>query len=82
MDLSNQHNLRGPRPDEGNLRFGIRVTMPASDPLRAVLGNDWHSEHWFGSAAERDAALRDMGKRHAYSRIGDTPSIRLEPIDR
>jgi hypothetical protein len=82
MDLSNQHNLRGPHPDPGSLRFGIRVTMPARDPLRAVLGNDWHKEHWFASAAERDEALLEMGKRHAYSRIGDDPSIRLEPLDR
>ncbi|MDH5275250.1 MAG: hypothetical protein OEW88_02380 [Gammaproteobacteria bacterium] len=82
MDLSNPHNLRGAPPDPGSLRFGIRVTMPASDPLRAVLGNDWHTEHWFASAAERDEALLDIGKRHAYNRIGDTPSIRLEPLDR
>jgi len=82
MDLSNRHNLRAPRPEAGDLRFGIRVTMPARDPLRAVLGNDWHQEHWFASAAERDEALVEMGKRHAYNRIGDAPSIRLEPVDR
>jgi len=82
MDLSNQHNLSRPQPDPDSLRFGIRVTMPASDPLRGLLGSDWHKEHWFASAADRDEALLEMGKRHAYSRIGDTPSIRLEPIDR
>lgn len=82
MELSNQHNLRGQQPEPASLRFGIRVTMPASDPFRRLLGNDWQKEHWFASATERDAALLDMGKRHAFSRIGDTPSIRLEPIDR
>ena len=82
MDLSNRHNLRGPPPAVAALRFGIRVTMPASDPLRSLLGNDWHKEHWFASRADRDAALAEMGKRHAYSRIGDTPSIRLEAIER
>jgi hypothetical protein len=82
MDLSNRHNLRGPQPGPDTLRFGIRVTMPASDPLRSLLGNHWQKEHWFASSAERDDALLEMGKRHAYSRIGDTPSIRLEPIDR
>ena len=82
MELSNQHNLRGPQPDPASLRFGIRVTMPASDPLRSLLGTDWQKEHWFASAAERDEALAEMGKRHAFNRIGDAPSIRLEPIDR
>lgn len=46
------------------------------------LGNEWHKEHWFASSTERDEALLEMGKRHAYSRIGDAPSIRLEPLDR
>jgi hypothetical protein len=82
MDLSNRHNLRGPPPAVGALRFGIRITMPASDPLRSVLGNDWHKEHWFASCGERDEAREEMGKRHAYSRIGDAPSIRLESIER
>lgn len=82
MDLSNRHNLRGPQLDPGTLRFGIRVTMLASDPMRGLLGNEWHKEHWFASSTERDEALLEMGKRHAYSRIGDAPSIRLEPLDR
>jgi hypothetical protein len=82
MDLSNRHNLRSPQTDPVGLRYGIRVTMPPNDPLRSVLGNDWHSEHWYASAAERDEALLEMGKRHAYNRIGDAPSIRLERLDR
>ncbi len=82
MEQSNPHNLRSPPPEPATRRFGIRVTMPANDPLRRVLGNDWHKEHWFTSPAERDATLRDMASRHAFSRIGDTPSIRLEPIER
>ena len=82
MELSNPHNLHARKPEPSVLRFGIRVTMPTSDPLRYVLGNDWRKEHWFATGAERDAALEDMGKRHAYSRIGDTPSILLEPIER
>jgi hypothetical protein len=56
--------------------------MPDRDPLRAVLGNEWHKEHWFASRAERDDALAEMGKRHAYSRIGDTPSIQLTALER
>ena len=82
MEFSIRHNLRGAPADAGSQRFGIRVVMPARDPLRAVLGNDWHKEHWFASREERDRALVDMGQRHAYSRIGDTPSIVLTSIER
>jgi hypothetical protein len=82
MEFSNRHNLRSMPADAGSLRFGIRVTMPARDPLRAVLGNEWQKEHWFGSREERDEALAEMGERHAYSRIGDIPSIVLKSIER
>jgi len=82
MELSNRHNLLHPHRDAATLRFGIRVTMPARDPLRSVLGNSWQKEHWFATGAERDEALAEMGKRHAFSRIGDTPSIVLKPIER
>ena len=82
MEQSNPHNLRSPPPAPTTLRFGIRVTMPAGDPLRSVLGDNWHKEHWFATRDERDATLRDMASRHAFSRIGDTPSIRLEPLER
>ena len=82
MELSNRHNLRATPPDLAKLQFGIRVTMSASDPMRSLLGSDWQKEHWFASREERDAAREEMGKRHAYSRIGDIPSIRLESIER
>lgn len=82
MDISNQHNLRHPPPPLQALRFGIRVSMPPGDTFRLVLGSDWQQEHWFATAAERDAALAEMGRRHAFSRIGDTPSILLQPIER
>jgi len=82
MELSNSHNLRTTPPEARDLKFGVRVTMSASDPMRSLLGNAWHKEHWYASRAERDAALEELGKRHAFSRIGDTPSIRLAPIER
>ena len=56
--------------------------MPPNDPLRRLLGNDWQKEHWFVTREERDETLRDMASRHAFSRIGDTPSIRLESLER
>lgn len=82
MEQSNPHNLSHPPPAPAELRFGIRVTMPPNDPLRSVLGNDWRKEHWFATRDERDRTLADMASRHAFSRIGDTPSIRLDAIER
>jgi hypothetical protein len=82
MDISNPHNLLATRPPASEHRFGIRVGLPAADPLRDVLGADWQREHWFASAGERDAALHEMARRHPFSRNGDTPSIRLEAIQR
>ena len=82
MDISNQHNLLIPRLPDSEMKYGVRVGLPAADPLRDVLGANWHREHWFATVAERDAALREMARRHPFSRIGDTPSIRLEAIQR
>ncbi|MBM4221171.1 MAG: hypothetical protein FJ170_04400 [Gammaproteobacteria bacterium] len=82
MDISNPHNLLAARLPDSELKFGIRVGLPAADPLRDVLGADWYREHWFATAGERDAALGEMARRHPFSRIGDTPSIRLEAIRR
>ena len=82
MDTSNPHNLLHRLPEAASLRFGIRVTMPPGDPLRRVLGDDWHKEHWFASREERDAALLEMGRRHPFNRIGDIPSIQLAPLER
>lgn len=82
MEPSNPHNLRAPLADPATERFGIRVTMPEGDPMRSLLGDDWHTEHWYATREERDEALAEMGKRHAYYRHRDVPSIRLEPIER
>jgi hypothetical protein len=31
--------------------------------------------HWFHTAAERDAAMAEMSRKHEYSRPGDRPSL-------
>jgi len=81
MDICHRHNLID-APPPGMPRFGIRVRLPARDPMRKFLGDDWEQLHWFYTAGERDAALRDMDRRHPFSRVGDTPSIVLEAIER
>lgn len=65
-------------------RFGIRVTLPPGDPMRAahLLGENWESFRWFETAAQRDAALEDMRRQLPNYRKGDTISQVLEKIDR
>ena len=69
-------DLERPRP------YGIRVTLPPDDTFMRLLGTDWQREHWYATAAERDRALADMASEHLYSRRGDRPTLRFEPIER
>jgi hypothetical protein len=81
MDVANEHNM-GARASAAERRFGIRVSAPQEDPFRRLVGEDWHTVHWFPTREERDRVMQDMAARHRYSRIGDVPSIVLEPIER
>ncbi|MEM8548106.1 MAG: hypothetical protein AAGF46_08095 [Pseudomonadota bacterium] len=75
------HNLVDPSDARRAKPWGVRVTVPPTDPFNKLVGGQWSREHWFATAAERDAALAEMQKRHGYYRIGDDPSIILAPID-
>jgi hypothetical protein len=74
MAVSQVHNLPSP-PVQVPQPYGIRVSLRGSDPFRNLLGADWHREHWFASAAERDAAMAEMSRRHEYSRATDKPAL-------
>jgi hypothetical protein len=80
MEVSQPNNAT--RDPEAPRRFGIRVTAPPRDFFSNLVGQDWQTFHWFVTREERDRALADMGARHRYSRIGDVPSLILEPVDR
>ena len=82
MDYCHQHNLVDQTAIGQERTFGIRITLPANDTLRKILGEDWEQLHWFSSEAERDEALRKMGERHGYYRNTDTPTQVLEKISR
>ena len=86
MEISNEHNLVSSHDEahghEDHLRFGIRVTLAESDPFRRLVADNWEKFHWYADANTRDRALADMAARHRYSRLGDEPSVRYEPIDR
>jgi hypothetical protein len=80
MDIANSHNLNTDLSVPK--RFGVRVTLPNQDTFAQLLGTDWEGLHWFETAEERDRALSDMASEHLYSRRGDRPRLRFEPLER
>ncbi len=81
MAIANEHNLHRAAPP-ANRPYGIRVRLPPGDTFRALLGDEWQREHWFASAAEREAAIVEMGRKHEFSRPGDKPALRFERIQK
>ena len=82
MDYCHQHNLVDPDTAGRPRNFGIRVTLPAHDTLRRVLGEDWERIHWYATEADRDTAFDKMAERHGYYRKTDSPTQVLEKISR
>jgi len=82
VEFCHQHNLVDPDIAGRERRYGIRVTLPATDTLRNVLGDDWERVHWFATEIERDSAFERMAIRHGYYRKTDTPTQVLEKISR
>jgi hypothetical protein len=80
MAICQEHNLAFPLHQGG--RYGIRVTLPRTDPFRNLIGGDWKKEHWFATAKERDEALIEMSQRYLYFRPGDRPAIQVDKIER
>jgi hypothetical protein len=79
MPTCHDHNLREPLP--GQRPYGIRVRLRRNDPFRTLVGDDWATEHWFASSAERDARLAEMSGRYVYFRPGDAPALEFERVD-
>jgi hypothetical protein len=80
MGISNPHNLNRaptiePRP------YGLRVSLRALDPFAQLCGADWQRTHWYTSAAERDAAMAEMSRKHEYSRPGDRPALVFTKVE-
>ena len=82
MDFCHQHNLVEPGKAHAERPFGIRVTLPAGDTLRKILGSDWERLHWYPTEEERDRAYHRMAQRHGYYRETDNPTQVLEKIVR
>ena len=81
MGISQPQNLRTP-PNERLQPFGVRVSLPVGDPLRTLLGPQWHRLHWYATPDERDAAIAEMSRRHEYSRATDIPSLVFEKVEK
>jgi hypothetical protein len=64
-------------------RFGIKVTLPESDPMRAphLLGEDWAYWRWYPTEEERDRAFDEMQSTPVYYRLGDRPSQVLTRVE-
>jgi len=74
------HNLRRP-VSKAPSPYGVRVSLRPGDPFSRIMGAQWHRVHWFHTAAERDAELLNMSRRHEYSRIGDKPALVFEKVE-
>jgi hypothetical protein len=82
VEYCHQHNLVDQSAAGQERPFGIRVTLPADDTLRNILGDDWERLHWYPSETDRDIAFSEMAARHGYYRDTDTPTQVLEKVSR
>jgi hypothetical protein len=80
MAIAQVHNLRRP-VSQGPRPYGVRVSLRPGDPFRKLMGAEWHRTHWYFTAAERDAALLEMARKHEYSRSGDKPALLFEKVE-
>ena len=64
------------------MKYGIKITLPEDDPMRAdhLLGPDWEGFRWYESVQERDDAFQDMNADLAWYRQGDHPSQIVEKV--
>jgi hypothetical protein len=80
-DACHEHNRSRPVPRNPEV-WGIRLSLPEDDPMRPLLGDDWHQYQWFRSEAERETKLEQLRRQFVYYRKGDRPSFVLERVNR
>lgn len=81
--MSTSENTDPGRIRSGGERvYGVRMKLPDADPFQLVLGNQWNGFRWYSTETERDAAMADMRREHEYSRLGDTPTLIYEKVER
>jgi len=81
MAIVSPHNLRGNPDSRSQKPYGVRISLRPGDPFRNLLGPQWSRTHWYATAAERDAQLHEMSRKHEYSRPGDRPALMFEKVE-
>lgn len=81
MDICHPHNRRvGSR--QGTRAFGLRLSLPEGDTMRAVLGDDWCVFEWFETEADRERRIAELDAQFVYYRKGDRPTYVAERVNR
>lgn len=80
-DTCHEHNRNGLLPHAPKT-WGIRLSLPENDPMRPILGQDWHEYHWFATEALRESKLEQLRRQFIYYRKGDRPSFIIERVNR
>lgn len=80
-DACHEHNRSRTVPDAPKA-WGLRLSLPQGDPMRALLGDDWHEYQWFASESAREAKRTQLLRQFVYYRKGDTPSFVVERVNR
>ncbi len=64
-------------------KFGIRGTLPSTDPMLAphLLGENWEWSKWYKTEGDRDAAFDQIKKEFSYYRAGDVISQVLTKME-
>ena len=81
MDICHPHNQRvGLR--RGRRPFGLRLSLPEGDTMRALLGDDWHVFEWFETEAARERRMSELAEQFKYYRKGDRATYVVERVNR
>jgi len=80
MELCHGHNRRAGLVSAPK-RFGLRLSLPPGDPMRKVLGDDWHQYQWFGTERAREAKAAELTGQFLYYRRGDRPTFLIERVE-
>lgn len=81
VEQVHEHNRSRPVP-EGPRVYGLRLSLPPNDPMRPLLGDDWHVYHWFATEDEREQKIAQLRNQFVFYRPGDRPSFVIERVMR
>jgi hypothetical protein len=80
MEVCHRHNRRAGLGGRSR-RFGLKLSLPLGDPMRTLLGDDWHEYQWFDTQEARERKLEELLGPFAYYRKGDRPTFTVERVE-